>query len=173
MNFTAAARKLNITQPAVSQHIRFLEEQYHTSLFRYQNKQLFLTRSGEILHKHLLTMKNDEKAVIAELESSSTGIEFLLFICCNRFSCPEGKCPEKGFCFSPFRSDQQSSKFYFTQSLLHSPRSASGIYHIQAVNCSMTVYNCLPCPISDRYKNCNSSYVVYQYLPSFLQPQLL
>ena len=102
MNFTAAVRKLNITQPAVSQHIRFLEEQYHTSLFRYQNKQLFLTRSGEILHKHLLTMKNDEKAVIAELKSSSTGIKFLLFMCCNRFSCPEVKCPEKGFCFLPF-----------------------------------------------------------------------
>ena len=102
MNFTAAAKKLNITQPAVSQHIRFLEEQYHTSLFRYQNKQLFLTRSGEILHKHLLTMKNDEKAVIAELKSSSTGIKFLLFMCCNRFSCPEVKCPEKGFCFLPF-----------------------------------------------------------------------
>ena len=77
MNFTAAAKKLNITQPAVSQHIRFLEEQYHTSLFLYQNKQLFLTRSGEILHKHLLTMKNDEKAVMAELKSSSTGIESL------------------------------------------------------------------------------------------------
>ena len=39
MNFTAAARQLNITQPAVSQHIHFLEEQYHTSLFIYQNKQ--------------------------------------------------------------------------------------------------------------------------------------
>ena len=35
MNFTAAARQLNITQPAVSQHIHFLEEQYHTSLFIY------------------------------------------------------------------------------------------------------------------------------------------
>ena len=145
MNFTEAAKRLNITQPAVSQHIRFLEEQYHTSLFRYQNKQLFLTRSGEILHKHLLTMKNDEKAVIAELKSSSTGFVFLPFT---------------------LISNRQSS-------ILHNPGSASGIYHILAVNCSMTVYNCLPCPISDRYKNYNSSYGVYQYLPSFLQPQLL
>ena len=59
MNFTVAAKQLNITQPAVSQHIHFLEDQYHTSLFIYRNKQLFLTRSGEILRKHLLTMKND------------------------------------------------------------------------------------------------------------------
>ena len=77
MNFTAAARQLNITQPAVSQHIHFLEEQYHTSLFIYQNKQLFLTRSGEILRTHLLTMKNDEKAVMEELKNNITGIETL------------------------------------------------------------------------------------------------
>ena len=75
MNFTAAARQLNITQPAVSQHIHFLEEQYHTSLFLYRNKQLFLTDSGEILRKHLLTMKNDEKTVMEELNNHSLGIE--------------------------------------------------------------------------------------------------
>ena len=77
MNFTAAARQLNITQPAVSQHIHFLEEQYNTSLFIYRNKQLFLTRSGEILRKHLLTMKNDEKAIMEELKSNYYGIESL------------------------------------------------------------------------------------------------
>lgn len=77
MNFTVAAKQLNITQPAVSQHIHFLEDQYHTSLFIYRNKQLFLTRSGEILRKHLLTMKNDEKAILEELKSNFTGIETL------------------------------------------------------------------------------------------------
>ena len=30
MNFTRAAQVLNLTQPAVSQHIRYLEEQYDT-----------------------------------------------------------------------------------------------------------------------------------------------
>ena len=77
MNFTVAAKQLNITQPAVSQHIHFLEDQYYTSLFIYRNKQLFLTRSGEILRKHLLTMKNDEKAILEELKSNFTGIETL------------------------------------------------------------------------------------------------
>lgn len=77
MNFTAAAKQLNITQPAVSQHIHFLEEQYDTSLFIYQNKQLSLTRSGEILRKHMLTMKNDEKAVMEELKSTLTETESL------------------------------------------------------------------------------------------------
>ncbi len=77
MNFTAAARELNITQPAVSQHIHFLEAQYHTSLFVYRNKRLSLTRSGEILRKRLLTMKNDEKAIQDEIKSKFSGIETL------------------------------------------------------------------------------------------------
>lgn len=77
MNFTVAARQLNITQPTVSQHIHFLEEQYNTSLFIYRNKKLFLTRSGELLRKHLLTMKNDEKAIREELKSNISGIETL------------------------------------------------------------------------------------------------
>lgn len=77
MNFTVAARQLNITQPTVSQHIHFLEEQYNTSLFIYRNKKLFLTHSGELLRKHLLTMKNDEKAIREELKSNISGIETL------------------------------------------------------------------------------------------------
>ena len=39
MNFTEAAKRLNITQPAVSQHIRFLENEYNTQLFLYHKKQ--------------------------------------------------------------------------------------------------------------------------------------
>lgn len=77
MNFTTAAKLLHITQPAVSQHIHFLEEQYQTSLFTYQNKQLSLTRSGEILRKHLITMKNDEKSIRQEIESCYSDIEVL------------------------------------------------------------------------------------------------
>ena len=40
MNFTEAARRLHITQPAVSQHIRFFEKEYDVKLFSYCNKQL-------------------------------------------------------------------------------------------------------------------------------------
>lgn len=75
LNFTTAARLLNITQPAVSQHIRFLEEEYQSSLFVYKKKQLSLTSSGEILRKHLLTMQNDEKALKEEIKSVYSGIE--------------------------------------------------------------------------------------------------
>ena len=36
MNFTKAAKKLNITQPAVSQHIRWLEKEYGIKLFEME-----------------------------------------------------------------------------------------------------------------------------------------
>ena len=61
MNFTRASEQLNITQPAVSQHIRFLEKHYNTKLFRYEGKKLMLTGAGEILRNASLTMKHDER----------------------------------------------------------------------------------------------------------------
>ena len=61
MNYTRAAQELNITQPAVSQHIRWLEEQYEAPLFTYANKRLSLTREGELLRGVALTMKHDEQ----------------------------------------------------------------------------------------------------------------
>lgn len=77
MNFTTAAKQLNITQPAVSQHIHYLEEEYGIPLFIYQNKRLFLTESGDLLRKRLLTMKNDEKAIKEELKNSCLETESL------------------------------------------------------------------------------------------------
>lgn len=49
MNYTRAAERLCITQPAVSQHIHFLEEHYGCRLFVYQGKVLRLTPQGERL----------------------------------------------------------------------------------------------------------------------------
>lgn len=77
MNFTAAARELHITQPAVSQHIHFLENDYQTTLFEYHNKQLSLTPAGEVLKRRLTSMKNDEKNIQLEIRSLSNRIESL------------------------------------------------------------------------------------------------
>ena len=48
MNFTRAAESLSITQPTVSQHIRWLENEYGTPLFRYEGKRMFLTEAGPL-----------------------------------------------------------------------------------------------------------------------------
>ena len=75
MNFTRASEKLNITQPAVSQHIRFLEKHYNTKLFRYEGKKLILTGAGEILRNASLTMKHDEISMQSEMQKSEEGTE--------------------------------------------------------------------------------------------------
>ena len=45
-SYTKTAKNLSITQPAVSQHIKFLEEKYNLKLFDYISKKLFLTQEG-------------------------------------------------------------------------------------------------------------------------------
>ena len=77
LNLQQLTKQLNITQPAVSQHIHFLEKQYNTILFNYKNKELSLTPSGQILYKHLLTMKNNEQALMNELNNITSNIETL------------------------------------------------------------------------------------------------
>jgi DNA-binding transcriptional LysR family regulator len=48
MHFTRAANKLHIAQPALSQNIRFLEEEMGAALFdRSNNRQLTLTAVGK------------------------------------------------------------------------------------------------------------------------------
>lgn len=75
MNFTRASEKLNITQPAVSQHIRFLEKHYNTKLFRYEGKKLRLTGAGEILRNASLTMMHDELSLQSEMVKSGEAQE--------------------------------------------------------------------------------------------------
>ena len=43
LNYTKAADILCITQPAVSQHIKYMEKEYDCKLFFYDGKQLNLT----------------------------------------------------------------------------------------------------------------------------------
>lgn len=72
MNFTHAAEELNITQPAVSQHIHYLEKEYGTKLFLQNGKKLELTESGKILFRKMNQMKNDEERLKRELSSSAS-----------------------------------------------------------------------------------------------------
>lgn len=46
MNFTKAAEELNITQPAVSHHIHYLEEHYQVKLFEYSGRRSDLRKRG-------------------------------------------------------------------------------------------------------------------------------
>ena len=61
LSYTRTAQRLNITQPAVSQHISHLEAVYGTKLFSYSNRRLSLTEAGEVLRDALTVMAHDER----------------------------------------------------------------------------------------------------------------
>lgn len=71
LNYTKAAELLNITQPAVSQHIRYLEEMYGTRLFTQKGKRMELTESGELLKQTALSMQHDIMHLKKELSQSA------------------------------------------------------------------------------------------------------
>lgn len=60
LNYTKASEELNITQPAVSQHIHSLEDSYKVKLFTYDKKRLQLTQEGILLLNAATTMKHDD-----------------------------------------------------------------------------------------------------------------
>ncbi|MEQ9412829.1 MAG: LysR family transcriptional regulator, partial [Cyclobacteriaceae bacterium] len=46
LSFTKASQTLFISQPAISKHIRLLEEEYKTSLFERKGNSITLTEQG-------------------------------------------------------------------------------------------------------------------------------
>lgn len=79
MHFTQAAQQLGLTQPAVSQHIHFLETAYGVKLFTYQGKKLFLTSAGRLLREYALTRQHDETFLKAKLCAAATSRRTLSF----------------------------------------------------------------------------------------------
>ncbi len=79
MNFTKAAEELNITQPAVSHHIHYLEEHYQVKLFEYSGKKIGLTEAGRLLLSAATTMQHDELHLKQALKMSEGGGRRLVF----------------------------------------------------------------------------------------------
>ena len=69
MNFTKAAEQLNLTQPAVSQHIHYLEETYGVKFFTFKGKKMFLTEEGKALLNSAKTMKHNDICLREKLET--------------------------------------------------------------------------------------------------------
>ncbi|WP_138204141.1 LysR family transcriptional regulator [Haloimpatiens lingqiaonensis] len=74
-NFTKAAALLNMTQPAISQHIKFLEEYYNVKLFRKRKSTLELTSQGEFLYENALELDRLSKFIEYSLENSTSFIK--------------------------------------------------------------------------------------------------
>lgn len=79
MNFTRTADNLFITQPAVTQHIHFLEKEYGTKLFSFSGKVLTLTEEGKLLYRYALSARSNSKKLqksIADLKDNKPSISF-------------------------------------------------------------------------------------------------
>ena len=66
-SYTGAARELSLTQPAISHHMRQLEEEYGHKIFIYEGKKLKLTDAGKILYDHAESVSAKERILKEKL----------------------------------------------------------------------------------------------------------
>lgn len=89
LNYTNAAKELFITQPAVTQHIQFLEGEYGVKLFDYSNRQLSLTNSGNLFLKYIQETKASNMIIkrrLLELEGGEATINFSATLTIGEFT---------------------------------------------------------------------------------------
>ncbi|MEG1447933.1 MAG: LysR family transcriptional regulator [Oscillospiraceae bacterium] len=57
LNYTRTSEILNITQPTVTGHVKYLEQLYGCKLFDYNGKKLSLTEKGQMLYEFSVQMR--------------------------------------------------------------------------------------------------------------------
>lgn len=70
MNYRKTAEMLHISQPAVTQQIHYLENQYGQKLFAYENRRLVKTEAAAILEQYARAAKLQQQDLLEKLESS-------------------------------------------------------------------------------------------------------
>ena len=73
-NFTKAGKELNLTQPAISQHIRLLEKQLGVKLFQRVGTRIMVTREGENVVDTAKTMLSLYQNLQQELKNEASGL---------------------------------------------------------------------------------------------------
>ena len=69
MNYRETAQALNMTQPAVTQHIHYLEEQYGCKLFRYDGRRLRKTETCSTFERYAQAMVYNDRQFTEALHS--------------------------------------------------------------------------------------------------------
>jgi len=80
MNFTAAAKKLYITQPAVTAHMKLFEDYCGLKFFKKRGRKIYLTAEGETLYQYTQKIFEYERQIedlIDDLKDLKRGILYL------------------------------------------------------------------------------------------------
>ena len=75
MNFTVAAKQLNITQPTLSRQLAALEEELGAKLFNRGGHSITLTNEGLLLKRQALEIVDLEEKIISEFKGNTESIE--------------------------------------------------------------------------------------------------
>ncbi len=78
-NYTKTAKKLNMTQPAVSQHIQFLENYYQVSLISGKGKNFSLTDEGKALLQYIKELNANSERIFPLLQRIKNKVKPLNF----------------------------------------------------------------------------------------------
>lgn len=76
LSLSKAAHDLNISQPAVTRHIKLLEEHYKTNLIERKGNRIYLTRAGEKIYNALKVIAQQYRNLdfeIGQLHNSISG----------------------------------------------------------------------------------------------------
>jgi LysR family transcriptional regulator, low CO2-responsive transcriptional regulator len=79
-SFTAAAKELHLTQPAVSSQLKNLEDELGQRMFERVGRSVRLTRAGEVLHTHtrrIFQQVREAEVILEDLKSLQTGRLYL------------------------------------------------------------------------------------------------
>ncbi|WP_066503232.1 LysR family transcriptional regulator [Abyssisolibacter fermentans] len=74
-NYTKAARILNLTQPAVSGHIKFLEEHYGVKFIKKKGRNIDLTEEGEEFLQYVKELEIKERKICKKLKNKSSVVK--------------------------------------------------------------------------------------------------
>ena len=119
-SYTKTAENLNITQPAVSQHIRYLEQYYGQKLILYQNRHFSLTKEGEYLFKEVTKLQihsnnilhniqhlsEEQETPVISIGSNPTIGEFILPGLISSYTAQEPDCRIRSFIGSTQKLEQ-------------------------------------------------------------------
>jgi len=78
-NYTKTAEKLNLTQPAVTQHIQYLENYYQVKLIAGKGKTFSLTEEGKALFDYARTLKANSERILPLLHRIKNQVRQLNF----------------------------------------------------------------------------------------------